>query len=164
MAPRPPTKARQKTAYDVGRTGATPPPEWIGGNADLLAAYDQGLAASEDPAGAPAPAAGGTSRTASAPPAAARVASASTTPATPASSSTPTQDASRSSSSRPDFPAWSTRKPPGLAGDGTGLLLGLVAYSVGLCFLRDGKAGVHAWFAAKFLNKVTASPSKGGSW
>jgi len=56
---------------------------------------------------------------------------------------------------------------------GGGLVLGVLTYVVGLVFLRGGWAGVKAWAAAKFLNKVpgqapaaapaTAAPATAGA-
>lgn len=52
-------------------------------------------------------------------------------------------------------PSWLSKPIHG--GDGTGLLLGFVAYAVALVFLRGGTAGVRAWAAAKFLNRTTGT-------
>lgn len=46
------------------------------------------------------------------------------------------------------------------AARGGGIMLGLVAYSIGINYLRNGWPGVKAWFAAKFLNQTTSGPGK----
>ena len=154
MAARPPTKARARTAWDVGRSGDAPP-EWISGNADLLAAYDQGLAAHEDAvakAKAPAP----------------EPAPFETIPTRSEEDRAPGRDRQPSAPSEPPSPlpsggtpAWLSRPVGG--GDGTGLLLGVVAYAVLLNFIRKGPQGVKDWANAKFLNKTTIT-DQGGSW
>ena len=153
MSTRPPTKARRQTAWDVGRSGDKPP-EWIAGNADLLAAYDDGLAAHDDAVEQAAPKQPAPKPAAAAPvsepapgPAAA--------PATSPSSTTPLP----APPPRPEWRGWAAR-PIG-RGDGSGLLFGLVAYAVFLNFLRDGPQGVNDWCSAKFLNKTKV---KTGSW
>lgn len=81
-----------------------------------------------------------------------------------ASSSTPAAaDTPSSAPAGPSGPSFgqrvSNRVPSG--GGASGLLLGLVLYPVALAFLRDGNAGMKAWFMAKFLNKV--SPATAGA-
>ena len=46
------------------------------------------------------------------------------------------------------------------AARGGGIMLGLVAYSIGINYLRNGWPGVRQWFAAKFLNQTTSGPGK----
>ena len=46
------------------------------------------------------------------------------------------------------------------AARGGGIMLGLVAYSIGINYLRNGWPGVRAWFAAKFLNQTKSGPGK----
>lgn len=43
----------------------------------------------------------------------------------------------------------------GIANDGAGFLLGLVAYALLANFLRGGAAGARAWLSAKFVNRVS---------
>ena len=45
---------------------------------------------------------------------------------------------------------------------GGGILLGLIAYAVGLNYVRDGWPGVTAWLRAKTLNNVGNPPAGGG--
>ncbi len=54
-------------------------------------------------------------------------------------------------------PASTHRSLPDVAGGG--LVLGVLSYVVGLVFLRNGWAGVRAWTAAKFLNRVPGQTS-----
>ena len=42
------------------------------------------------------------------------------------------------------------------ASAGGGALLGAIAYVLALTYMRSGMPGVKAWFAAKFLNKVSS--------
>ncbi|MBN9375104.1 MAG: hypothetical protein J0I40_06885 [Cellulomonas sp.] len=53
-------------------------------------------------------------------------------------------------------PSMPTLALGGAATAGGGLVLGALTYAVGLVFLRGGWAGVRAWLAAKFLNRVSA--------
>lgn len=51
------------------------------------------------------------------------------------------------------------RPPPTPAG----FVLGMILYAQGIGYVRSGWPGVRNWWAAKFLNRVKASPSPGPS-
>lgn len=46
--------------------------------------------------------------------------------------------------------------------DGGGFLLGLLLTVLGLNYIRQGPAGVKAWFMAKLFNKTSPDPNDGG--
>jgi hypothetical protein len=51
--------------------------------------------------------------------------------------------------------------PRGLSvSDGSGFMLGLVLYAIGLNYLRYGWPGVTQWFAAKFVNRDDLTPEQ----
>lgn len=85
--------------------------------------------------------------------------STSSTPADPAADPTSTDPADpapdRTAQAGADRAGYLAGKP-GAKINGSGLLIGLVVYPVGMAFVRDGVPGIKAWFAAKFLNRVSA--------
>lgn len=56
---------------------------------------------------------------------------------------------------------WSPSAPtvPAAVSTGSGFALGVLAWALGVAYLQHGPAGVKAWLAAKFLNRVTAAGS-----
>lgn len=86
-------------------------------------------------------------------------------PVTPAASSTPAAGSSSSAAPPPADRLGNAARSrasylsgkPGAKINGSGLLLGLVAYPLALAFIRGGPAGMKAWLAAKFLNRVSAA-------
>lgn len=71
----------------------------------------------------------------------------------PAASSTPARAPSRTSTS------WTSWMPK----EAGGLVLGVFLYAIGLNWIRGGPEQARAWLAAKFLNKVAATPGQTAS-
>ena len=147
-----PAKARTSTAWERGRAGQPPPPRGTLHDTYDLAAYDQGRAERDAQQPPPPPLTRAPATPAKAPQA----------PPWPTkqNSLTPVSSAPTPAAPATSGPSWLS-KPIG-GGDGTGLLMSFLAYALALNFIREGPAGVRAWFAAKFLNKVkgeqTAKP------
>jgi len=54
----------------------------------------------------------------------------------------------------PSSASWSLPAAPAAVGTGSGFLLGVFAWALGLAYLQGGPAGVRKFLAAKFLNKT----------
>ena len=154
-----PRTARLQVAYDQGRRGETPAPV-VANDPELLAAYDEGLSDHEDAASRPsrAPARRRPSSPGQRRPA--RVRQLHPVPADPTSEITGTSPTTSrpAPKQRPEGGGgvdWHT--PSFLSSDGSGFLLGLFVYALGLAYLRYGAAGVKGWLAAKFLNNPPAT-------
>jgi hypothetical protein len=162
------TRAAQQTAYDLGHThgadpdaGGGPVPENIATDPDLLEAYDRGLRDGTDSLDAPD--AGRRPHPSRRP---ARTAGAAKPTGKPRSAAA--ADADRFDAAHPrrtidddgGSPVGFPRPTLHLSGNNlAGFAVGLALYAVGSNFIRNGPAGVAAWFNAKFFNKVDgASP------
>jgi hypothetical protein len=155
----PPSKARPRVAYDLGRAGKTLPDDWHDDD-EMAGAYELGV---DDRDAAEAG-----SKRRHGPPAQRRAAESHTAEPTPPGDGKP---ASRRERDRADVASaavpWSAH--PLSKGDGGGLFLGIIGYCVGRAFLTEGPHGIWRWYAAKFTNKIqpktstTSSPAQPSS-
>jgi hypothetical protein len=77
-------------------------------------------------------------------------------PMVPAAAPTATSPAPTSSGAGPSLPTVAVPAPVGAAAStGSGFLLGVFAWAIGLAYLQHGSAGVKQFFRAKFFNETT---------
>jgi hypothetical protein len=134
----PPTKARPRVAYDLGRRGEPLPDDWHD-DAELAGSYESGVDDRD------AELAGAARRHGP--------------PATPRSAAAPSGGGGEPPRRPPsgladpaDGVPWS--RHPLSRGGGGGLFLGVLAYCLGRAFLHEGPYGLWRWYSAKFTNKV----------
>jgi hypothetical protein len=140
----PPSKARPRVAYDLGRRGETLPDDWHDDD-ELSGAYEMGV---DDRDAATA----GSSRR-HGPPEPRR----SHEDHQDDTSSAPEGDSkSRRESARDDVQSaavpWSSH-PLNKGSTGGGLFLGIIGYCIARALILEGPPGIWRWYSAKFMNK-----------
>ena len=164
MAAPAPTKARLRTAYDLGAEHARNdepggPPDYIAHDDELMEAWDQGFSDAVDEMDGGR---GGDEPRTHTPPSS----SPSTKPRKAAGGSRRPPAKSKRRNGKFSHPLhWGTGaqghvvgkptlSPRGLSmSDGTGFMFGLLLYTLGLSYLKHGPRGVTGWLSAKFLNR-----------
>lgn len=147
----PPSKARPRVAYDLGRRGKSLPDDWHDDD-EMAGAYEMGV---DDRDAAEA----GSNRR-HGPPDQRRSPESHHDEPKPRGEDERT---SRRDRDRDDVDSralsWSAH--PLSKGDGGGLFLGIIGYCIGRAFLAEGPHGIWRWYSAKFMNKI--QPGTAGS-